>query len=166
MQIRRVMSALILAFAAGLSAACGGDADDTAKNATPASSGGATSGATASPSVDVKADTERICKSVVATFNNEKIQLLELLLKVHMEDDKAVQDKARADAAALVGRIKAVVDKETANAADPKVKAALQELVVTLGRMFTPESMTDPDFETKMDTAVATAATYCPGLDD
>ena len=44
------------------------------------------------------------------------------------------------------------------------MKAALQELVATLGRMYTPESVADPDFEKKMDEAVAAAATYCPGL--
>jgi hypothetical protein len=161
MYMRRVMPALILAFAAGLSAACGGDTDETAKGAASAGAG-----ASASPSVDVKADTDRICTNVVAAFNNEKIQLLELLLKVVTEDDKAAQDKARADAAVVVGRIKAVVDKETANAADPKVKAALQQLVATLNTVFAPESVDDPDFETKMDTAIAEASTYCPGFKD
>jgi hypothetical protein len=162
MRMRRIMSALILAFAVGLSAACGGDADEKA----PAGAGAPTgASASASPSVDVKADTERICKTVVAAFDAEKMQILELLLKVHSEDDQAARAKAVTDGAALVQRLKTVVDKETANAADPKVRTALQELIATLGRMLAPESMDDPDFETKMDAAVAAAAAYCPGLD-
>jgi hypothetical protein len=164
MHVRRVMSALILAFAAALSGACGGDADETAKSATSASAGATTSGAAASPSADVKADTDRICKNVVAAFQNEKIPLLEAMLKLATEEDKAAQAKARADAAAVIERLKIVVDKETANAADPKVKAALQQLIVTLGKMITPESLGDPDFEKKMDAAMAEASTYCPGL--
>jgi hypothetical protein len=158
MHLRRIMSALVLAFAAGLSAACG-DADEAAKTAASASASGS-----ASPSVDVKADTERICTNVVAAFNNEKLQLLGLLLTIATEDDKAAQDKARADAAALVQRLKAAVDKETANAADPKVKTALQALMVTLGTITAPEVASDPDFDKKLDAAVAEAATYCPGL--
>jgi hypothetical protein len=165
MRIRGIIPALILALAAGLTAACTGDADEAATRPESAASGTATSGAAASPSVDVKADTDRICKNVVAAFNNEKLLLLEVLLKLATEEDKAAQDKAKADAAALVGRLKAVVEKETANAADPKVKAALQKLIVTIGQILTPEAMADPDYETKMDAAMAEAATYCPGLD-
>ena len=164
MRMRRIMSALTLAFVAGLSAACGGDADETAKSATSASAGAATSGAAASPSVDVQADTDRVCKNVVAAFESEKLQLFEVLLKVGTAEDKAAQDKAKTDAAALFARLKAVVDKETATAADPKVKAALQALMVTLGKMVTPEALDDPDFEKQMDAAMAEAATYCPGL--
>ncbi|MFF5233241.1 hypothetical protein [Dactylosporangium sp. NPDC000521] len=157
------MSALTLAFATGLSAACGSGADETAKSAAPASTGAATTAA-ASPSVDVKADTERICKNVIAAFDKEKMQLVELLVKLATEEDKAAQDKAKADAAALIERLRTVVDKETANAADPKVKTALQALVVTFGKMLTPEAMADPDLEKKMDAAMAEASAYCPGL--
>ncbi|MET7419693.1 hypothetical protein [Dactylosporangium sp. NPDC005555] len=180
MRMRRMMSALVLAFAAGLSAACGTDADDTAKSAAPASgtaapsaaasgaasgaTGGATSAAASSP-VGAKADTERICKNVIAAFEAEKMQLLEVLLKMATAEDQATKDKAKADAAALVGRLKTVVDKETATAADPKAKAALQALVATLGKMLTPEGVADPDFEKKLDAATAEASTYCPGLD-
>jgi hypothetical protein len=158
------MSALTLACVVGLSAACGGAANETAKGATSASAAAATSSAAASPSVDVKADTDRICKNVIAAFEKEKLLLLEVVLKLATEEDKAAQAKAKADAAALVERLKAAVDKETANAADPKVKAALQALIVTLGKMLTPEAMADADFEKKLDAAMAEAATYCPGL--
>lgn len=129
------------------------------RNATSASSP-----TSASPSVDVKADTERICTAVVAAFDKEKVPLLEVLINLPAEDDPAARAKAKTDAAALVGRLKAVVDRETANAADPKVKAALQGLVTTMGQILTPEAVADPDFEKKMDAAVAAAATHCPGL--
>lgn len=160
MNMRRIMSALVLAFAAGLSAACGADADEAANGPTSTSTGAAA----ASPSVDVKADTERICKNVVAAFDNDKIKWVEVLLKLATEDDPAARDQAKADGVALVGRFKTVVDKETANAADPKVKAALQNLVSTMGTMLTPEAAADPEFETKLDAAIAEAGTYCPAL--
>ncbi|GIJ72217.1 hypothetical protein [Virgisporangium ochraceum] len=162
MHLRRVMSALVLAFAAGLSAAaCAGEADEPSGGAAPA---GPASSAAASPSVDVKADTERICAAVVAAFNKEKLTLLEVAINLAAEDDPAVRAKAKADAAALVARLKVVVDKETATAADPKVKAALQGLISTMGQLLTPEAVDDPDFETKMDAAMNGAAAHCPAL--
>lgn len=45
------------------------------------------------------------------------------------------------EAAALVARLKTVVDKETANAADPKVTTALQALIATLAKAATPEGL-------------------------
>jgi hypothetical protein len=162
MQVRRIMSALVLAFAAGLSGACAGDADKTSNDA--AAAGPASSPAAASPSVDVKADTERICTNVVAAFDKEKVPLVEVVFTLAAEDDPAVRAQATADATALVGRLKAVVDKETANAADPKVKADLQTLVTTMARLLTPEAVADPDFDKKMDAALAAAAAHCPAL--
>ena len=181
MRMRTYLSALTLAVAAGLSTACGGDAGETAKGATSASAGAASGTASSAPAsgaasggasssaganTGAKADTERICKNVVAAFEAEKMQLVELILKLATEQDKAVQAKAKADAVALVQRLKAVVDKETATAADPKVTAALQKLVTTLGGMLTPEGVADPDFDKKMDAVVSEAATYCPALKD
>jgi hypothetical protein len=165
MHVRRIMSALVIACAAGLSAACGGDPAGDSAGAAATGATSASAAPTASPSADVKADTERVCTNVVAAFDKEKMALVEVLLKLATEESKADQDKARADATALVGRLKAAVDKETANAADPEVKAALQELMATLGRLLTPEGIADPDFETKMDAAMAKAAAHCPGLD-
>lgn len=164
MRMRRIMSALTLAFAAGLSAACGDDGSETAKSAAPATSGAAATSAAASPSVDVKADTERICNAVAVAFQSEKMQLLKVLITLASEDDKATRDAAVADATAIIGRLKAVVDKETATAADPKVKVALQGLIATLTNMLTAEALADPDYEKKMDTAMDAAAAYCPIL--
>jgi hypothetical protein len=160
MQLRRIILALTLSATVGLTAACGDDAKDTAGAASATS-------AAASPSVDLKANTEAVCKAVVAAYDKEKPELATVLgelLTAVAKEDKAAESAAKAKGEVIFGRLAKAVEAEVAKAADPQVKAALQTFVTTWAKTLTGNNLDDPAFEAEMDKAAAEAEKYCPAL--
>jgi hypothetical protein len=177
MRVRRLWLVLALAAAAGLSAACGSDAGSGAKAGSTASAGGAPAGSSAAPSTAGggasgtpgaagKASTEEVCKAVVAALDKEKLEIAAVALEMATAEagDQAAKTKAQEKANALIARLTKAVNAETAKAADPKVKAALDGFVANVAKILTPQGVADPDFESKFAKAADEAAAYCPAL--
>jgi len=165
MQLRRIILALALSATVGLTAACADDAKDTAAGAAP-TSGSATSAA-ASPSVDVKANTEAVCKAVVAAYDKEKealITVLSELVSATAKEDTAAVNAAKAKGEVVFARLAKAVNAELVNAADPQAKAALEKFVATFAKTLAANNLDDPAFEAEMDKAAAEAEKYCPAL--
>ncbi|GGM37189.1 hypothetical protein ACFFX1_36670 [Dactylosporangium sucinum] len=162
MQLRRILLALAVSTTLGLATGCAQDSGDASQGAAPAASSAAPS-----PTVDLKADTEAVCKAVVAAYEAEKMEFLNALaemLTASLDGDQAALDKARSKGQAIVDRITKAVNPEIAKAADPKAKAALEQFVATVAKMMTAESLEDPEFEAALDKAIADAGVYCPAL--
>ncbi|MGI5242012.1 hypothetical protein [Dactylosporangium sp. CA-139066] len=188
MLVRRLVLVLTLSAVAGLGAACGSD-DAGGRSSAPAaggataaagsqgSSAGAGGGSSAAAGGNASggtsgggaggASTEQVCAKVVAALDAEKTNLATVIVELttaNMQGDQAAKNKAKADADALVGRLTKAVNAETAKAADPKARAALDGFVAAVAKLLTVESVTDPDFENKLDAAGEEASKYCPAI--
>jgi hypothetical protein len=156
---------LALSTTVGLTAACAQDSDGTGQSKPTASSGA--SSAAASPSADLKTNTEAVCKGVMAAYDKEKAELATVLgelIAAGVKEDKAALAAAKAKGEVVLGRLTKAVNAELVNAADPQAKAALEKFVATFAKVLTIENLDDPAYEAEMDKVTAEAVKYCPGL--
>ena len=179
MQLRRILLGLALSTTVALTAACGDDPAGTATSAgasatagtttttttttTTAAAGTASAGATPGGA----ANTEAVCKAVVAAYDKEKAELvgaLGELLAAGAKDDKAGIAAAKAKGQVVITRLTKAVDAELAKATDPAAKAALQQFVASFAKVLQGENLDDPSFQSELDKATAEAAKYCPAL--
>ncbi|MEV0130598.1 hypothetical protein AB0H83_19310 [Dactylosporangium sp. NPDC050688] len=165
MQLRRILLALALSTTVALTAACGDDPAGTSASATAsAASAGSSASGTAPAGA---ANTDAVCKGVVAAYDKEKAELLGALgelLAAGAKDDKAGVAAAKAKGQVVIDRLAKAVDAELAKATDPAAKAALQKFVASFAKVLQGDNLDDPTFEAEMDKATAEAAKYCPAL--
>ncbi|HTJ35363.1 MAG TPA: hypothetical protein VL738_19220 [Dactylosporangium sp.] len=167
---------MTLSVMAGLSAACGADDADEKKaggaGATAGTSGAAPAagGGTGSPGAAGNGggvSTEEMCTKVQAILDNEKMNFANVgfrLATANMDNDEAEKAKAKTEADALIARLTKAVGAETAKAADPKARAAIDGFIATVAKLLTLEAIDDPDYEQKLDAAGEDAAKYCPAI--
>ncbi|GAA3244359.1 hypothetical protein ACFO1B_32045 [Dactylosporangium siamense] len=186
MQFRRIVLALALCTAVGLTAACGQDSGSTPQGAATASSGatgsggssgaggssggssGGASGAASQPA-GAKGNTEAACKNIVAAYDKEKVELVGVISELaaaSLKEDKAAVAAAEAKGKVILDRLAKAVEPEIAKVADPQAKAALQQFVATFGKMLSGTTFADEAFEAEMEKATTEAAKYCPALAD
>ncbi|MEV8515071.1 hypothetical protein [Dactylosporangium sp. NPDC051484] len=165
----------MFAAAAALTAACGSetepDSEARAGSAASASSGAPSATGGGAPSGSPgggRASTEEVCKAVLAIFENEKLEVLNVafeLMTAEKDNDQAAMAKAREHADALNARLAKAVNAETEKAADPKLRAAIDGFVAVVAKLLTSQAvLDDPDIEKKLDEAANEAAAYCPAL--
>lgn len=162
MRFRRILLALALSTAVGLTAACAEDSKGANQGAAPA-----TSAAAASPSTDLKAGTDAVCKAVVAAYDTEKAELTAALTEVvaaGLKDDAAAVAAAKAKGKIVLDRLTKAARAEIAKAADPQAKAALEQFVATSAKVLDGDNLKDDAYQAEMDKATDAAAKYCPGL--
>ncbi|MEV4514408.1 hypothetical protein AB0K00_36285 [Dactylosporangium sp. NPDC049525] len=169
MQLRRIILALALTTTVGLTGACAEETDGAAKGSTAsATAGGTSAAAAASPSVDAKANTEAVCKGVVAAYDKEKeaiTTVLTELLTAGVKDDKAGVAAAKAKGEVVLARLTKAVNVELEKAADPAAKAAIENFVASFSKFLSSmDGVDDPALEAELDKASAEAAKYCPAL--
>lgn len=160
--MRRILLALALATTVGLTAACADDSQGTNQGAAPAGSSAA-----ASPSVDLKANTDAVCTAVVAAYEKEKAELvaaLTELIAAGLKDDAAALAAAKAKGAVVLGRLTKAANAEIAKAADPQAKAALEQFVVVSAKVVEGNNIEDDAYQAELDKVTAAAAKFCPGL--
>jgi hypothetical protein len=179
MQLRRIILTLALSTTVALTTACGSDSDKTPQGATPTgstttsagapggASGAPTSGAAGTPAGDVKANTEAVCKGVVAAYDKEKEALtaaLGELLMASAKEDKAAEAAAKAKGQVVLDRLSKAINAELVKAQDPGAKAALETFVATFAKVLQGNNLSDDAFSAEMDKATAAASKYCPAL--
>ncbi|MET7419917.1 hypothetical protein [Dactylosporangium sp. NPDC005555] len=170
MQLRRIILALSAVVA--LTAACSSDPGSTsaAGSSAPsavASAPAAGASAAASQPADVKANTEAVCKAVIAAYDKEKEELTAILGEVIMasvKEDKAALATAKAKGQVVIDRLDTAVDAELAKAADPQAKAALRNFVTAFSKILAADNFANSDFEATLDKATTEATKYCPAL--
>ncbi|MET7421176.1 hypothetical protein [Dactylosporangium sp. NPDC005555] len=163
MRLHRTLLALALTATVGLASGC---AEDTSTD--QAATAAASSAAVPSPTLDLKANTEAVCKGLVAVYEAEKTEIvtvLSTLVSAGLKGDKAATADAKAKGEVVLARVKKAADAELAKAADPAAKAALETYVTTFAKQFTVEALDDAALEAEMDKATAEAVKYCPALD-
>ncbi|MEV4138468.1 hypothetical protein AB0J72_40640 [Dactylosporangium sp. NPDC049742] len=171
MQLRRTILALALSTTVALTAACSSEKPSPAAqgSANAAASAAATSAAAApSQSVDLKANTEAVCKGVVAAYDKEKeavVAVLTELLTAAAKDDTAAMATAKSKGKVVFDRLSASVNTELEKAADPQAKAALQNFVKAFSKVLESDSLESDAFQTEMEKATAEATKYCPALE-
>jgi hypothetical protein len=160
-RLQRILLTLAVATAVSLSSACAQESDSTAGAATT------TSAAAPSPTVDLKANTEAVCKAVMAAYDAEKAELANVLgelISAGVEEDKTAIAAAEAKGQALMGRLTKAVSAETAKAVDPAAKAAFDSFMTTFAKSLTIKGLDDAAVEAEMDKASAEVEKYCPAL--
>lgn len=165
MRLHRTLLALALTATVGLASGCAEDKDTSTGQA---ATGAASSAAAPSPTLDLKANTEAVCKGLVAVYEAEKTEIvtvLSTLVSAGLKGDKAATADAKAKGEVVLARVKKAADAELAKAADPAAKAALETYVTTFAKQFTVEALDDAALEAEMDKATAEAVKYCPALD-
>ncbi|MFF5225846.1 hypothetical protein [Dactylosporangium sp. NPDC000521] len=181
MQLRRAILALALSTAVALTAACSSEepspagqgstaaaASAAAGSAAAGSTGATTAAAAPSQSVDLKANTEAVCKGVVAAYDKEKeavVTVLTELLTAAAKDDAAAMATAKSKGKVVFDRLTASVNAELDKAADPQAKAALQNFVKAFSKVLESDNLESDAFQAEMDKAAAEATKYCPALD-
>jgi hypothetical protein len=160
-RFQRFLLALALSTTMGLAAGCAGESDGT-------TAGAAGAAGAPSPSIDLKADTETVCKAIVAIYKEDLLEItgkgFAVIIAIE-EQDKAAEAEARAALEAIFQRVTPAVDAALAKAADPAAKAALQRFAATMAKLFlAPEKLDDPALDAEMTKAEAEAMQYCPAL--
>ncbi|MEV4510116.1 hypothetical protein AB0K00_14270 [Dactylosporangium sp. NPDC049525] len=168
MRTPRLLPVLLLATMVGLTTGCTKEPDTTTAT-NGAAAGGAATNAAAAPSatVDVKANTEAVCKAVVAAYKAEEGQLLPLgsaMAKAALSHDQQQIAKVKADAEVVLSRLDRVIDAELAKAADTAAKAAIKQYSVVYADTWRADSFATIDPIDEMDKANAAVKPYCPAL--
>ncbi|MGI5183087.1 hypothetical protein ACQEVZ_43205 [Dactylosporangium sp. CA-152071] len=176
MQLRRTILALALSTTVALTAACSSEdpspaaqgSANAAASAAGTNAAGTSAAAAPSQSVDLKANTEAVCKAVVAAYDKEKeavVAVLTELLTAAAKDDKAAMATAKSKGKVVFDRLSASVNAELEQAADLQARLALRNFVNAFSKVLESDNLASDAFQTEMDKATAEATKYCPALD-
>ncbi|GAA3449769.1 hypothetical protein GCM10018962_16020 [Dactylosporangium matsuzakiense] len=139
--MRRLMTVAILAALVGTSAACGDSSDD--KTASAPTTAATTATASPSPTVDLKANTKQVCtkfESIVTADAFKPIGVqLGLMIQARQSGNKAAETAAAAKAKELADGIAKQITDLKAEAADPKVQAALDKGAAAIQMFGSPD---------------------------
>ncbi|MFI5913713.1 hypothetical protein [Dactylosporangium sp. NPDC051541] len=139
--MRRLITVAILAALVGTSAACG-DSNDDKTTAAP-STAVTTSAASPTPTVDVKANTKQVCdkfNTIVTADAFKPIGVqLGLMIQARQSGNKAAETAAAAKAKELADGIAKQITDLKAEAADPKLQAALDKGAASIQLFGSPE---------------------------
>jgi hypothetical protein len=127
--VRRLLTVAILAALVGTSAAACGDTDDTASPASTATTAGAASSPT--PTVDVAANTKAVCAKAETIITEDAVkpigEQIGIMIAAKGSKNKAAETAAAAKAKELADALAKKLRDLKAEAADPKLQAALDK---------------------------------------